>query len=149
MAQTLQSAPLTLENLQAYSSPFTSQYPSTPSTVASEEDSVSLFSYSAVSSASSAPEDEEAPFTVQASTGESITVYQTMEQAVRYSLLRAEQERRQEDESRRFAYAPLASSGSFPASQPASASTSWATSLEAPHGEVPMEEDEDAYFSMG
>lgn len=143
---TTASAPLTPENLKALSLSSTSRYTSTPSCV-SEDDAASLFSAceSALSSTSSAPEDEEVPYTVQSSTGEGITVYQSLEQAVRYSLLRSENERRSEDEARRFAYAPL----TVGSSSLTPASTSWDAALEVGHGVGEIEEDEDAYFSMG
>ncbi|KAK6076728.1 hypothetical protein SCUP234_03138 [Seiridium cupressi] len=154
MSLTAHPVPLTLENLKAFSPSLSHPYSAAPSSTASENDGASVFSdlHSAMSSTSSAPEDEAAPFTVQSSTGESITVYESLEQAVRYSLLRADQERRSEEESMRFAYAPL----TVPASSAApaavlSASDAGGAGLEAGFGdsEGDGDEDEDAYFSMG
>lgn len=136
------NAPLTLENLKRLCIPFTSQHPTSPSSI-SEGDSASLFSgcERVLSSTSSAPEDEEAPYTVQSTVGEHITVYQSLEQAVRYSLLRVEQERRSEEETRRFAYASLP--------LPLQDAASTTPVAEAGLGHTEVDEDEDAYFSMG
>jgi hypothetical protein len=127
---------LTLENLKrlepSSSSPLSS--PTSPTTSSfSEADDESLFSAArgAPSSASSAPEDEQAPFQVtDTATGEQLTVYSSLEQAVRYSMIRTEAARRQQ-----------------------SAGVSWsALSMAAAAAAVADDEeevDEDAYFSMG
>ncbi|KAI4597375.1 hypothetical protein KJ359_004481 [Pestalotiopsis sp. 9143b] len=159
MAQLASPAALTTENLKALSpSSFShSYYPASVSSSREEEDddSASLFSdsHSIVSSTSTAPEDEAAPFTVQEpSTGETVTVYESLEQAVRYSLLRAEQERRREEETMRFAYGGGGAASSQPQEVVLMSSDSWA-SAPAGYGQAggadDSEVDEDAYFSMG
>lgn len=162
MAQLASPAALTTENLKALSPSSSLSYSFYPASVSSsrreeedDDDSTSLFSdsHSIVSSASTAPEDEAAPFTVQEpSTGETVTVYESLEQAVRYSLLRAEQERRREEETMRFAYG-----GGEVSSQPQEivlmSGDSWTSAPAALYGQGSGadegEVDEDAYFSMG
>ncbi|KAK6189363.1 hypothetical protein LQW54_013340 [Pestalotiopsis sp. IQ-011] len=167
MAQLAGPAALTAENLKALlpSSSLSHSY-YYPASVSSsreeggEDDSASLFSdsHSIVSSASTAPEDEAAPFTVrEPSTGETVTVYESLEQAVRYSLLRAEQERRREEETMRFAYG--GGGGGAASSQPQEivllSSDPWGSAPTATTvygqgaGADDDEVDEDAYFSMG
>lgn len=160
MAQLASPAALTTENLKALSpSSFShSFYPASVTSSRQEDDdnddSASLFSdsHSIVSSASTAPEDEAAPFTVQEpSTGETVTVYESLEQAVRYSLLRAEQERRREEETMRFAYGGAGAASSQPQEVVLMSSDSW-VSAPAVYGQgsgADDEVDEDAYFSMG
>jgi hypothetical protein len=163
MTQLAVTVPLTAENLKAFSQPTYRKHHAAPSSSASEDDAASLFSVaeSVMSSTSSAPEDEGAPFTVQTADGESITVYESLEQAVRYSLVRVEQERRREEEGRRFAHAPRNASGSSAASMemapvagswPAASQPSygWASGgAEVQNGDEDEDVDEDAYFSMG
>lgn len=158
MAQLASFAPLTAENLKAFSPSLSShKYPASISSRASTEDqddAASLFSdaQSVVSSTSTAPEDEAAPFTVQEASGETVTVYESLDQAVRYSLLRAEQLRRQEEETRRFAYSPFSMT---PRQQPQDevvlSATSWVSAPQSagPAQDGADDEDEDAYFSMG
>ncbi|KAH6655707.1 hypothetical protein BKA67DRAFT_657629 [Truncatella angustata] len=152
MGEISQPAPLTLENLKAISSPAYNTHCRAPaSSVASEEDAASLFSdsRSVLSSTSSAPEDEDAPFTVRDASGEIITVYSSLEQAVRHSLLRAEQERRAEEEARQFAYAPLLTSPRALEDVAATSTSLDAAMVGAGYGGEDMDDDEDAYFSMG
>lgn len=159
MAQLASPAALTTENLKALS-PSSFSHSFYPASVSSsredqdDDDSASLFSdsHSIVSSASTAPEDEAAPFTVQEpSTGETVTVYESLEQAVRYSLLRAEQERRREEETMRFAYGGGAVSPQ-PQEIVSTSGDAWTSAPAAVYGQgsgADDEVDEDAYFSMG
>jgi hypothetical protein len=163
MAQPASFAPLTAENLKAFSPSLSShKYPASISSRASTEDqgdAASLFSdaQSVVSSTSTAPEDEAAPFTVQEASGETVTVYESLDQAVRYSLLRAEQLRRQEEETRRFAYSPFSVASRQQQQQQQSpeevvlSATSWVSAPQSagPAQDGADDEDEDAYFSMG
>ncbi|KAF3004604.1 hypothetical protein E8E14_007458 [Neopestalotiopsis sp. 37M] len=159
MAQLASFAPLTVENLKAFSpSSLSHKYPASISSRASTEgqdDAASLFSdaQSVVSSTSTAPEDEAAPFTVQEASGETVTVYESLDQAVRYSLLRAEQLRRQEEETRRFAYSPFSVTPRQQQSpeEVVLSATSWVSAPQStgPAQDGADDEDEDAYFSMG
>ncbi|ETS81766.1 hypothetical protein PFICI_06768 [Pestalotiopsis fici W106-1] len=155
MAQLASPSPLTAENLKVFSPSLPHNYSASVSSRASEdEDAASLFSdaHSVVSSTSTAPEDEAAPFTVQEASGETVTVYESLDQAVRYSLLRAEQARRQEEETRRFAYMPY-SAAPQQSQDVILNEASWVSAPAPPpagdaQGDAD-EEDEDAYFSMG
>jgi hypothetical protein len=134
----LPSTNLTLENLKRFEETsssssslvrrqhYCSNINSTSTSVYSlDEDSESLFSApSAASSASSAPDDEPAPFQVAGPTGEQITVYSSLEQAAWYSTMRAEAERRRQQQE---------------SSVPAAAYSA----------EAVDDDDDDAYFSMG
>ncbi|KAI1840383.1 hypothetical protein JX265_004509 [Neoarthrinium moseri] len=160
-----QAAPLTRLNLEALSamSPHKRAYYygggggsacSSMSAEEEEEDAASLFSAaeSSPSSASSAPEDEPAPSTVADASGELITVYSSLDQAVRYSLLRVETERRRQEQSRSGFLAEAAATTATVTTTTAAAAAGSFRPVEAAAAEQTgdgEDVDEDAYFSMG
>jgi hypothetical protein len=95
----------------------------------SYEDDFSLFSDAAsVSSAcTSAPDEDDIPYTVTGDFGEPVTVYSSLAQAVQYSQARAR----------------------APPQQQHLALPTMTTHTEAVSGGQDLDEDEDAYFSMG
>ena len=119
------------------------------------DDNASVFSMlSTGSSASTAPDDEEPPFEATDDiTGETVTVYTSLEQAARYSAARAERERRSQEDALLVAMPP----------SPAAGVTAYTTvasffhyfpavpgSVAAPAPSYDADDiDEDAYFSMG
>lgn len=114
------------------------------------DDNASVFSMlSTGSSASTAPDDEEPPFeATDDTTGETITVYTSLEQAARYSAARAERERQSQEDALLVAMPP-----SPTASPVASLFHFFPTVPGAVAAPAPTYDaddiDEDAYFSMG
>ena len=119
------------------------------------DDDASVFSMlSTGSSASTAPDDEEPPFeATDDTTGETITVYTSLEQAARYSAARAERERRSQEDALLVAMPPSPAAGITTASPVASLfhffpAVPGAVAAPAPTYDAD-DIDEDAYFSMG
>lgn len=119
------------------------------------DDNASVFSMlSTGSSASTAPDDEEPPFeATDDTTGETVTVYTSLEQAARYSAARAERERRSQEDGLLVAMPPSPAAGVTTANTVASffhyfPAVPGAVAAPAPSYDAD-DIDEDAYFSMG